>query len=171
LNSALSDLLLEVAQEVHGKSGLLQKRGEFPAPLEHEIKISDDALRYYKSGKSFLYRTVDSFWLASLINRILVAFLPVVILLIPTLRFFPSAYKWRIQLRFYGCYRRLLRLEQEASGPLSREKSQDLLCRLDEIEETVNHLKVPASFGDQFYGLQGHITFVRGRLMTLVAKP
>ena len=164
LNSALSDLLLEVAKEVHGKSSLLQKRGEFPAALEHEIKISDDAVRYYKSGRSFLYRAVDSFWLASLLNRILVAFLPVVILLVPAIRFFPSVYKWRIQLRFYGYYRRLLRLEQEASVALSREQGLDLLRRLDEIEKLVNRLRVPASFGDQFYGLQGHIMFVRARL-------
>jgi hypothetical protein len=76
LNSAMSDLLLEVAQEVHGKASLLQKQGEFPSPLEHEFKLSDDALRYYKSGKGLLYRTFGSFWLASLLNRMLVAFLP-----------------------------------------------------------------------------------------------
>jgi len=160
----LSDLLLGVAQEVHGKSGLFHKRGEFPAALEHEFKISDDAQRYYKSGKSFFYRTIDSFWLASLLNRMLVAFVPVVLLLIPAIRFFPSAYKWGIQLRFYGCYRRLLRLEQDAAGSLTNEQRQSLVSRLDEIEKDVNHLKVPASFGDRFYGLQGHMMFVRERL-------
>lgn len=164
LNSALSDLLLDVAQEVHGKSGLFHKRGEFPAPLEHEFKLSDDALRFYKSGKSFLYRKIESFWLASLLNRMLVAFVPVMLLLIPAIRFFPSAYKWGIQLRFYGCYRRLLRLEHDAAGSLSNEQRQSLLGRLDEIEKAVNHLKVPASFGDRFYGLQGHMMFVRERL-------
>ena len=34
----------------------------------------------------------------------------------------------------------------------------------DKIEEAVNHLKVPAFFADQFYGLRGHIAFVRERL-------
>jgi len=75
LNSALSDLLLEVAQEVHGKANMLQKSGEFPAPLGDDITMSDDALRYYKSGKGLLARTVGSFWLASLLNRALVVFL------------------------------------------------------------------------------------------------
>jgi len=164
LNSALSDLLLSVAQEVHGKASLLHKQGEFPAPLEHEFKISDDALQFYKSGKSFWYRRIDSFWLANLLNRMLVAFVPVMLLLIPAGRFLPSAYKWTIQLRFYRCYRRLLRLEQDAAGSLSSEERQSLLGRLDEIEQVVNHLKVPASFGDRFYGLQGHILLVRERL-------
>ncbi|MFI5335597.1 MAG: TAXI family TRAP transporter solute-binding subunit [Opitutales bacterium] len=164
LNPALSDLLLEVAQEVHGKAGLLQKNGEFPAPLEHELRISDDATRYYKSGKGLLYRTVGSFWLASILNRILVTILPVALLLIPAIRFLPSAYKWRVQLRFFHCYRRLLRLEQDAGGPLSRDQEQELRQRLDEIEEAVNRLKVPATLADQFYALRGHIAFVRERL-------
>jgi hypothetical protein len=36
-----------------------------------------------------------------------------------------------------------------------------LLKRLDEIEKTVNKMKVPAFFADQFYGLRGHIDYVR----------
>ncbi len=164
LNSALSDLLIEVAQEVHGKAGLLQKSGEFPAPLEHEIKLSDDALRYYKSGKGLLARTVGSFWLANVINRALVVFLPLIIVLIPVVRFLPVAYKWRIQLRIYRCYRPLLLLERDASTELTADRRQELLLRLDEIEGTVNRLRVPASFADQFYSLRGHIAFVRARL-------
>lgn len=166
LHPALSDLLLEAAREVHGKSGLLQKRGEFPAPLEHEFTISDDALRYYKSGKGFLYRSVESFWLASLLNRILVVFVPTLLVLVPAVRFLPIIYKWRIRLQIYRRYRPLLLLERDAAGPLTREKGQELLRRLDKIEDAVNQLKVPASFGDQFYGLRCHIAFVRDRLRT-----
>jgi hypothetical protein len=164
LHPALSDLLIQAAQEVHGKPGLLQKRGEFPAALEHEFPISDDALRFYKSGKGFLSRTVRNFWLVSLLNRILVVFVPMLLVLIPTLRFLPVVYRWRIQLRLYRCYRPLLLLERDAAGTLTREQRQDLLRRLDGIEETVNRLRVPASFADQFYGLRGHIAFVRERL-------
>jgi len=40
-----------------------------------------------------------------------------------------------------------------------------LLKRLDDIEEAVHKMKVPASFADQFYGLREHIGFVRERLM------
>ena len=50
-----------------------------------------------------------------------------------------------------------------------REKEQELLQQLDKIEESVNHLKVPASFGDQFHLLRCHIALVRERLRT--AKP
>ncbi|HZP61227.1 MAG TPA: TAXI family TRAP transporter solute-binding subunit [Opitutaceae bacterium] len=164
LNPALSDLLLEAAQEVHGKPSLLQKQGEFPAPLEHEFKISEDARRYYKSGKNITHRIIGSFWLASFVNRTLVAFLPVLIVLIPALRFFPNAYRWRIRMKLYHHYRRLLRLEREAAGGVTHEREEDLLRRLNEIEDGVSRLKVPASFADQYYALRGYIMFVRARL-------
>ena len=48
---------------------------------------------------------------------------------------------------------------------MAPEKRKALMERLDDIEEAVNRMKVPASFADQFYDLRGHITFVRGRLM------
>jgi hypothetical protein len=166
LNSALAELLLEVAREVHGKSGLLQKRGQFPAPLGQDLPLSEDAARYYKSGQGFLYRTFNSFWLASLVNRLLVAVVPLALVLIPAIRFMPVAYRLTIQLRLYRCYRPLLRLERESFGPLTPARAQELLQRLDAIEETVNRLKVPASFADRFYWLRSNIAFVRQRLQS-----
>jgi hypothetical protein len=90
LHPALSDLLLSAAAEIHGRPALFQNRGDFPAPLENEYKISDDARRFYKSGKSFFYRYLP-FWLASLLNRILVVFVPLLLILIPGVKAFPPS--------------------------------------------------------------------------------
>jgi hypothetical protein len=95
LHPAISDLLIEAARQVHGGATLLQHAGEFPAPLEHEFRISDDATRYYKSGQRFLYRTLP-FWLASLADRAMVLLVPIVVLLLPGLRAVPSLYQWRV---------------------------------------------------------------------------
>jgi len=169
LHPALSDLLLEAAREVHSNPSLLQRQGEFPAPLEHDFRISDDAIRFYKSGKSFFYRHLP-FWLASLASRIVVVFIPMVVVLIPTLRLFPTFYRWRIKLSLYRWYRALLRLERELLTRPPGERAEQLR-RLDHIEEAVNKLKVPASFADQFYGLRGHIDYVRERLKSAVPPP
>jgi TRAP-type uncharacterized transport system substrate-binding protein len=163
LHPALSDLLIEAAQEVHGKAGLLQRRGEFPSPLEQEIAISADANRYYKSGKSFLYRYLP-FWVASLVSRTLVMVVPIIVVLIPGLRFIPMVFRWRIRLRIFRWYRALLALEEDLVVELSAEGREALLTRLDKIDEAVNKMKVPASYADQFYELRGHIAFVRSRL-------
>jgi hypothetical protein len=164
LHPALSDLLLEAASEVHGKPGLFKHGGEFPSPLEHEFHISADAMRYYKSGKTFLYRYLP-FRLASLMNRILVVAVPMAVVLLPGLRIIPALYRWRIRLRIYRWYRALLMLERDLITRLARKEREELLGRLDNIEEEVNKMKMPASFADQFYVLRGHIDFVRDRLM------
>ena len=163
LNAAVSDLLLEAARETNGNASMFQNRGEFPAPLVHEFKLSPDALRYYKSGKTFLYRELP-FWIASLVNRILVAFVPIVLVLIPGLKLLPAAYKWRSQLRIYRWYRKLLVLEREVAREQTPAKREELLRRLQEIERVVTHMKVPASFANQFYGLRTDIDYVRERL-------
>ena len=160
LHPALSDLLLGAAREVHGKATLLQQKGEFPAPLEHDIRLSADAARFYKSGTGFFYRFLP-FWLASLTSRIVVVFVPTIVLLIPVLRSIPYLYRWRIRTRIYRWYRALLSLERELFREREAEKRKPLLQRLGEIERAVNKMKVPASFADQFYGLRTHIDFVR----------
>lgn len=165
LHPALSDLLLEAATEVHSRAGRYQRQGEFPAPLEHEYRISSDAQRFYKSGKSFLYRYLP-FWMASLLNRILVIIVPMILLLIPGLKSIPAIYRWRIRMRILRWYRALLVLESDLSLNITSEKREALVRRLDHIEQTVNNLKIPASFADQFYSLRSHIAIVRARLMS-----
>ncbi|HYA90718.1 MAG TPA: TAXI family TRAP transporter solute-binding subunit [Thermodesulfobacteriota bacterium] len=163
LHPALSDLLIEAAQEVHSGAGLLRRKGEFPAPIEQEIRISAEASRFYKSGKSFLYRTLP-FRFASLVNRIIVVFVPMIVLLLPALRLIPAIYRWRFKSRVSRWYRALLMIEQDLIAQLASDQRNALMERLDSIEEAVNRMKVPASFADQFYDLRGHITFVRNRL-------
>jgi TRAP-type uncharacterized transport system substrate-binding protein len=165
LHPALSDVLLEAAKEVHGTPGLFRKRGEFPAPIGHEFRISPDAARYYTSGKSFLYRTFP-FWVASLIARTLAIVVPLALLLIPALKMAPAIYRWRIESRINRWYRVLLELEREVADTSRDPKTrEELLRQLDHIEAAVHKIVVPAAFGDIFYGLRGHIGFVRDSLL------
>lgn len=163
LHPALSDLLIEAAKEVHGRATLMQRHGEFPAPLEHEYQISEDAARYYKSGKSFAYHYLP-FWLASLADRILVMLVPIIIVLIPGLRLVPTLYAWRIKRRIYRHYGQLMALERATLEPVSAEDRTALLARLNEIENSVITGKIPGSFADETYVLRQHINFVRERL-------
>jgi hypothetical protein len=164
LHPALSDLLIEAAREVHGKANIMQRAGEFPAPLAHDFPVSDDAARYYKSGKSFLYRILP-FWLASLADRLLVVVVPLIVLLVPALRLVPSLYAWRVKSRIYRWYGALIAIERSALSDHSPAERASLIERLDAIEESVNGLKMPLAYADQFYVLREHIGFVRQRLM------
>jgi hypothetical protein len=164
LHPALSDMLIQAAQEVHGRATLLQKAGEFPAPLDHEYRISEDALRYYKSGKSFAYRHLP-FWLASLVDRIVILLVPLAVVLIPGAKVVPWLYRWRINARIYRRYGELMELERVAFGQTTPEQRADLLKRLDEIERRLVTGKLPASAAEQLFVLRQHIEFVRNRLL------
>jgi NMT1-like family len=164
LHPALSDMLIQAAQEVHGRATLLQKAGEFPAPLEHEYRVSDEAQRYYKSGKSFAYKYLP-FWLASLVDRVVIVLLPLAVVLIPGLKVVPALYKWRVNSRIYRRYGELMALERLAFSETTPGQRAELLKRLDEIERRIVTGKLPASAAEQIYVLRQHIHFVRSRIL------
>jgi len=163
LHPATIDLLIEVARSVHSRSTLLQKQKEFPKLVQLDVPISEEAERYYNSGKTGLYKHLP-FWLANVMNRILLVFVPAIVVLIPALRLIPILLRWKTRLRLFRWYRALLAVERELLFPIAPHRPAELLKRMDEIEENVSKIKVPASYADQYYTLRGHIGFVRSRL-------
>jgi ABC-type amino acid transport substrate-binding protein len=169
LHPALSDLLIEAAQEVHGTAGLLQRAGQFPSPVAHEFPISEDASRYYRSGKSFLYRTLP-FWLANLADRALVLLLPIAVLIFPALRVVPALYRWRMRSRIYRYYGALIAVERSAMRLTSDDERRALNVELDYIEESLDTIRLPLAYADALYVLREHIRFVRSRLSDPVRR-
>ena len=157
---ALVSVLLQAASKVHNGSGVFHKAGEFPAARAGDFPVSEDAVRYYKSGPPFLQRYMP-FWVANLIERLLVLLVPLIAVLIPMMRIMPALYDWRIKRRIFRWYRELKEFE------LSVNKADDparLLARLDEIEKGVAQTKVPLTYWDYIYTLRGHIDLVRAHL-------
>jgi TRAP-type uncharacterized transport system substrate-binding protein len=170
LHPALCDLLIEAAFEVHGHASLLQSAGQFPTPSANFYPTSEEAARFYKTGnKSFAYRYLP-FWVASLLNRTLFVLLPIIVVVIPGLRFLPQLYSWRVNGRIHRRYGELMALERETLGNPSEERRAELLDRLDEIENSVITSKVPGSHADQLYILREHIGFVRAKLSRAAAS-
>jgi hypothetical protein len=90
---------------------------------------------------------------------------PLVVLLVPALRIVPGLYAWRVKSRIYRWYGSLIAIERSALSEHSATERASLIERLDAIEESVNGLKMPLAYADQFYVLREHIGFVRRRLM------
>ncbi len=118
---------------MNGTAGLLQGAGQFPKLIAHEYPISEDAARYYKSGKSFLYRSLP-FWLATVADRMLVLLLPVAVLLFPALRVVPALFRWRVRSRLYRYYGVLIAIERRAMRHATEAQRKSLLDELDGIE-------------------------------------
>ena len=169
LHPALSDLLIRAAREIHGTPGMFRNAGEYPAPLARDFRISDDAERYYKSGEQFLYKRLP-FWLASLVDRLLVLVLPLLVIIVPATRLAPAIYRWRIRSRIYRWYGALMAIEREMRGDRTPEQKEKVRARLDEISRAVSELRTPPSFADQLYVLRDHVAAVRRRLDVAIAS-
>lgn len=160
---ALVSVLLQAATKVHGGGGVFHKAGEFPAPRAGDFPVSEDAQRYFKSGPPFLQRYMP-FWVANLIERLLVLLVPLIAVLIPVMRIMPAFYAWRIKRRIFRWYRRLKALEMEIHSKDGASDTTQLLAQLDAIEDGVAATKVPLTYWDYVYELRGHIDLVRNRL-------
>lgn len=163
LHPALSDLLVGAAREVHGGPGMFRNAGEYPAPLKKDFQISDDAERYYKSGSRFLYTHLP-FWLASLTDRLVVVLIPLVVVIIPALRLVPVIYRWRVRSRVYRWYGVLMAIERDILSDPTPEQKQEILRRIDRVDNAVNRIRMPLSFADQLFVLRSHVNMVRERL-------
>jgi len=93
LHPALQYLLLEAMREVHSAPGPFNRLGEFPAEQPNDLPLSATAEAFYRSGPLFWQR-YTSFWVSSLLNRIVFFVIPVVAAIIPIIGFTLSFYRW-----------------------------------------------------------------------------
>lgn len=166
LHPALVGLLVKSAGDIHGKAGWFQQQGQFPSPKYTEIPVAHEAARYYRDGPPFMQRYMR-FWLANLFERLWVVAVALAALLIPLSRIVPPIYVWRVRSRVYRWYGELRKVEQEleATAPEGRKAArEELMLRLDEIEESVNHISIPLAYAEELYRLRSHINFVRERV-------
>jgi len=152
--------------QVNGKTGFFQRAGEFPSYKDRSFKLSDDAERYFKSGPPFLQRYLP-FWVAVLVERLLVLVVPIVLLLLPLLKIAPTVYNWRIRSKIFRSYGDLKFLENELRQKYDSSRHDEYLARLDRIEEEAYTRSIPLAFSDLFYTLREHINFVRKELFRL----
>ncbi|OHC63505.1 MAG: hypothetical protein A2045_03780 [Rhodocyclales bacterium GWA2_65_20] len=160
---ALVDLLMQAAGEVHGAPGIFQKPGEFPKAMVVDFPLSQEAERFYKSGKPLLQRYLP-FWAATLVDRMVVLLIPIFALLIPVLKVAPVLYSWRVRSRIYRRYGELKFLEAEVAANPERHTHAAWQARLDAIEEDVNRIPTPLAYADMLYTLRSHIGLVRAAL-------
>ena len=104
LHPALQYLLLEAMREVHSAPGPFNRLSEFPPEQPNDLPLSATAEAFYRSGPLFWQR-YTSFWISSLLSRILFFVIPVLAALIPVIGFTLSFYRWlhiRRADRFYA---------------------------------------------------------------------
>ena len=163
LHPAIQYLLLDAAARIHSGPGVFQKAGEFPAPEAGDFPLSDQARQFYKTGPPFLQRHLP-FWLAILIQQLLVLLIPVLGLMYPLLKAAPGLYVWVMRGRVMKLYGELKLLEEELSAPGASARMEELVERLERLDERVHRVRVPPPFRPLLYQLMMHISLVRQRM-------
>lgn len=162
IHPALITLLTQAAVEVHGKAGMFQQAGEFPVHKDLTFEVSKTAENYYKSGPSFLLRYLP-FWIATLIDRIMVMIIPL-LALVPIMRAIPAIYKWRITSRIFRWYGELSELEYEIKSHYDPARYAEYMARIDSVEERANSRPLPITYAHLRYTLREHINLARASL-------
>jgi TRAP transporter TAXI family solute receptor len=163
LHPALVGLLVEAAKEVHGPGGMFNRIGEFPKTVDPEFEMSDDALRFYKNGATFLQRHLP-FWLATFIERMVVMVVPLATVLIPIFKGGPAIFRWRARQKILRWYARLKVLDQRLTTDASHEHLLAYTAEIEDIEQAVKQTAVPLNYADQYYSLRAAIDLVRQRI-------
>jgi hypothetical protein len=155
LHPALQYLLLRAAMEVHGRAGIFQHANEFPAPEVVDLPMSDDANHLYKSGPSILQRTLP-FWLAELVQRLLIIVLPLAGIVYPLWSVLLRTYRWQMQRRIFRLYSELRLIERTLRGSSDPTVRAQMRARIEALERRAAELKIPISFAEMGFNLRAH---------------
>jgi TRAP-type uncharacterized transport system substrate-binding protein len=163
MHPAIQFLFLEAARQINGKASFFARRGEFPSFKDSLLPESPVAVHYEKNHYPLL-AAYFPFWLAELINRLVIIFLPFCALAYPILRALPGYRTKRMYGKINRLYGNLKEFEQDLLVSYSPAQRDEYLKRLDLIEYQALKIQVSKSIAADYYSLRTSIDFVRNCL-------
>ncbi|MEB0134792.1 TAXI family TRAP transporter solute-binding subunit [Actimicrobium sp. CCC2.4] len=165
LHPLLIYALLDSAVEVHAEPGFFSVRNEFPNQHADDFPMSEEARRYFRSGRPFLQNYLP-FWLANFIEQRFVIVVPLLAMLFALLQTVPRILAYRVRTRLSHWYRDLNALENAMrttpdTTPTQRDQWQEQLAQLD---ADVHQLVLSPRYFNQLYALKLSIQIVRNLL-------
>ncbi len=163
LHPALMYLLIDAATQVHKDHRLFQNEGEYPNRKGQDMPLADEADRFFKSGKPFFQRYLP-YWLANLVDRMVVLLIPLIAVLVPLLKIMPSVYDYRLKVRIAKLYKQIRTVEHDINDAKTPAEVTALCDRLDEIETSIVHANIPVLDSDAFYQVRQALDLARDRI-------
>lgn len=161
-NAALKTLLVRTAIDIHGnENSLIADKGDFPSTNYLDFSLAEEADHYFKNGPNVLQRFLP-FWIADMINRMVVLLIPLVGVMLPLLKIASPTYRWRTRSKIYKWYKNLKRMEESVGK--GEEDQENILAALDHIDAEVKKTHVPLSYADELYNLRLHIKMIRDNI-------
>ena len=168
LHPAIVTLLLEITRDLHDDQGYFEGPNEFPNVEQVDLRVSPDAIRHKRYGPSLLSRHLP-FWAAALLERFVILVVPLLVVMVPVIRFLPQVMSWRVRSRIYRWYGELTLLERDVRSREGELPIERWLADLDRIQRSAERVTTPASFASEAYTLREHIDLVRRAVLAKAA--
>jgi uncharacterized protein len=153
-------LLLMAADRVHRKATLGDPAGPFPTEAYVELPISEQAIRYLRTGPSWLERRFP-FWVAGTLDRLLLIVLPLLTLMLPLFGWLLPMMDRRQRLRIGRWYAALREIEHSSAAA----PDHDQLERLRRLRQDIGRVRdTPPLHLGELYHLRRHVDNVLARL-------
>jgi hypothetical protein len=110
-----------------------------------------------------------SFWLASLLNRIVFFVIPFVAMLIPVIGVAPRFYRWLYVRGIDRAHRALGKLERRLAQSTDRSRLGEYRARIAQIDSAVRLLKIPRAFQADLQRLRIHLRMVQDEISRMEA--
>jgi len=163
LHPAIQLLFLEAAKEINGTKSYFAKAGEFPAYINSEAPLSDEARYFYQKGTPVLMKYLP-FWVAEFIERMFLILLPFSAFAYPIIKSIPT---YRINLarkQINSIYKELDKFEQDMIKNFDPTKRELYLLTLDDMEKKVLASKAAKLATVDCYTLRNNIEFIRNAM-------
>jgi hypothetical protein len=164
LPTALIDLLLNAARELHTSQSYFEEAREFPNTDPVDLPVATEAERHHRFGPSLLHRHLP-FFIATYVERLIILLLPLLVILLPLLRYLPETLDWRVRSKIYRWYGELAVLERDVRGRRGELPIESWLADIERIEQAAARMRTPKRLASEVYTLREHIGLVRNAVM------
>ena len=163
LHPAIQLLLLEAAKEINGVKSYFAKAGQFPAYINSEAPLSDEARYFYQKGTPTLMKYLP-FWVAEFLERMFFLLLPFAAFAFPIIKSIPT---YRVNLarkQINSIYKELDKFEQTTIATFDPNRRGEYIEVLNEMERRVLSSKASKLATADCYSLRNNIEFIRNAL-------
>ena len=163
LHPAIQSLFLEAAREINGGRSYFAKVNQFPAYLDSELPLSNEASFFYQKGPPALMKYLP-FWLAEFIERMFFLLLPFAAFAYPIIKSIPTYRTNLAKKQINSIYKELDKFEQTTIANFDPKRRGEYLEVLNEMERRVLSSRASKLATAECYSLRNNIEFIRNAL-------
>jgi TRAP-type uncharacterized transport system substrate-binding protein len=163
LHPALVNRLTMAAIELHSARDIITDPETFPSVEGTLMPINNVARQLILEGPSTWHNWLP-YWMAAQVNRLLLLFLPILFILLPLLRTLPTLYAYVMGWRVWQYYPNIREIEEKLDSVTDDSTLVAMDAQLDQLDDQLSRLRVPAAYRQAAYHARMHIDLVRKRI-------